>query len=370
MKLRNSLTAIVLGLSTLAGMAQTGPQNLRIKEEGKTVFNPHWYMQAQAGASYTVGEAKFGDLISPAMGIYAGYQFSPIWGLRAGLSGWEAKGAWVSPKTVYKYNYLQGNIDATLDLGNLFCKYNPKRFFNPYMFAGIGINGAFNNDDAVAINNKGYKMEYIWEDNKVNVVGRLGLGTNLRLSDKVYFNIEANANVMSDHYNSKKAGNPDWQFNALAGFTFKFGKTHKKTEPVYYDPEPVRPAPEPAPVVEPEPAPAPAPVVKADPMQQEIFFTISSAKIRQSEESKLEALVAYLNEHQNAKVEVCGYADKDTGNAAINKHWSERRANAIAEALKAKGIAADRISIDFKGDKVQPFSANDENRVCICIAAE
>ncbi len=365
MKLRNSLTAIVLGLSTLAGMAQTGPQNLRIKEEGKTVFNPHWYMQAQAGASYTLGEASFGDLISPAMGIYAGYQFTPLWGLRAGLSGWEAKGAWTNPKTIYKYNYLQGNIDATLDLGNLFCKYNPKRFFNPYIFAGIGINGAFNNDDAVALHNSGKHLTYLWEDSKVNVVGRLGLGTNLRLSDHVYFNIEANANVMSDHYNSKKAGNPDWQFNALAGFTFKFGKTYKKTEPVYYDPEPVRPAP--APVVEPEPEPTPAPVV-VEALQQDIYFLINSAKIRESEQSKIDALVSYMNEHQNAKIVVCGYADKGTGNATVNDRISKKRANSVCEALLNKGIAAERITVDFKGDTVQPFSANDDNRVCICVA--
>ena len=365
MKLRNSLTAIVLGLSTLAGMAQTGPQNLRIKEEGKTVFNPHWYMQLQAGASHTVGEASFGDLISPAMGVYAGYQFSPVWGLRAGLTGWEAKGAWVSPKNVYKYNYLQGNVDATLDLGNLFCKYNPKRFFNPYMFAGIGVNGAFNNDEAVALNNAGYKMEYLWDDKKVNVVGRFGLGTNLRLSNRVYFNIEANANVMSDHYNSKKAGNADWQFNALAGFTIKFGKTYKKTEPVYYDPEPVRPAPAPAPVVEPEPAPAPV-VVAA--LQKDVFFMINSSEIRASEMNKIEALVNYLNEHQNAKVAICGYADKGTGNTSINERLSKQRANSVLEALKAKGIAADRITIDHKGDTVQPFNVNDDNRVCICIA--
>lgn len=93
MRLRKNLTAIALGLSTITAIAQTGDGNLQIKEEGKTVFNPHWYMQVQAGASHTVGEAKFGDLISPAAAIYAGYQFTPLWGLRAGLSGWEAKGA-------------------------------------------------------------------------------------------------------------------------------------------------------------------------------------------------------------------------------------------------------------------------------------
>ena len=368
MKLKNSLTAIVLGLSTLASVAQTGPQNLRIKEEGKTVFNPHWYMQVQAGASHTIGEASFGSLISPAMSLNLGYQFNPLFGLRAGLSGWEAKGAWASPRDVYKYKYLQGNVDATLDLGNLFFKYNHKRFFNPYIFLGVGINGAFDNDEAIAVNNSGHKLEYLWNDHRVSVVGRAGIGTNFRLSDKVFFNLELNSNVMSDHYNSKKAGNADWQFNALAGFTIKFGKTHKKTEPIYYDPEPVRPAPEPAPVVEPEPAPAP--IIKAEPIQQDIFFKINSAQIRESEKSKIDALVSYLNEHKDATIQVCGYADKGTGNAAINERISKKRANSVCEALLNAGIAAERISIEFKGDTVQPFAVNNDNRVCICIAAE
>lgn len=44
MRLRKNLTAIALGLSTITAIAQTGDGNLQIKEEGKTVFNPHWYM--------------------------------------------------------------------------------------------------------------------------------------------------------------------------------------------------------------------------------------------------------------------------------------------------------------------------------------
>ena len=365
MKFRRSIATMVLGLSTIVAMGQVGPQNLRIKEEGKTVFNPHWYMQAQAGASHTIGEASFSDMISPAIGFYGGYQFTPLWGLRAGLTGWEAKGAWVNPKNVYNYNYLQGNIDATLDLSSLFCKYNPKRFFNAYMFLGIGVNGGFNNDDAIEINDNGHKLEYLWRDNRVNVVGRGGLGANLRLSDKIFFNLEVNSNILSDHYNSKKASNPDWQFNAMAGFTFKFGKTYKKTAPVYYDPEPIQPAP--APVEEVKPAPAPAPVV-IEPLKENIFFLIDSSKIRQSEEGKITSLVNYLNQHPNAKVSLCGYADVKTGNHSINQRISKKRANSVAEALKAKGISEDRISIDYKGDTVQPFDVNAENRVTICIA--
>mgnify|MGYP000798907144 len=34
-------------------------QEQRIKEEGKTEFKPHWFMQVQVGAAHTLGEAKF-----------------------------------------------------------------------------------------------------------------------------------------------------------------------------------------------------------------------------------------------------------------------------------------------------------------------
>lgn len=80
------------------------------------------------------------------------------------------------------------------------------------------------------------------------VAGRLGLGVNFRLSDCVLFGVEVNANMLSDKYNSKKAGNLDWQFNALGGFTFRFGKNHKKARTAAVVPAPApTPAPEPAP---------------------------------------------------------------------------------------------------------------------------
>ena len=371
MRLRRNLTALVLGLSTITAMAQTGDGNLQNKEEGKAVFNPHWYMQVQAGASHTVGESKFGDLISPAAAIYAGYQFTPLWGARAGLSGWEAKGAWVNPKTVYKYNYLQGNVDATLDLTNLFGGYNHKRVFNAYLFAGVGINGRFNNDEAVELSDAGNKLEYLWRDKKVSVVGRFGLGSNIRLSDRVYFNIEVNGNMLTDKYNSKKANNADWQFNALAGFTFKLGKTHKKAAPVYYEPTqaattPAAPVEQHVQEVKEEPAPVKAKEVET--MTQNIFFRINSAVIASSEQNKIESLVSYLKQHSDAKVTLCGYADKQTGTAAINKRISKKRTEAVAKALQDKGIAASRIILDHKGDTVQPFGSAAENRVTICIA--
>ena len=79
-------------------------------------------------------------------------------------------------------------------------------------------------------------------------------------------------------------------------------------------------------------------------------------------------MVEYLQKYPEAKVTVTGYADVDTGNANINSRLSKSRANNVSDALKAKGIDASRITIDFKGDTVQPFNSPEENRVSIVIA--
>lgn len=207
-----------------------GPQLLRRKKRTWS-SNAIGSCRYRAGAAYTLGEVDFGELVSPAAALYAGHRFSPVWGMRFGLSGWQSKGAWVSPESVYQYKYLQGNVDVTLDLANLFGKFNYRRTVNPYLFAGVGVNGAFGNDEANALDDQGYTLQNVWSGSKVFVAGRLGLGVDFRFSDCVSFGVELNTNMLSDKYNSKKAGNLDWQFNALAGFTFRFGKNYKKSRP-------------------------------------------------------------------------------------------------------------------------------------------
>ena len=81
----------------------------------------------------------------------------------------------MNPLQVYKYNYLQGDIDVVVDLANCF-KYNYKRVVNPYLFLGVGLNGAFGNDEAVAVNDGGHTLEYLWRDRQFNPVGRGGIG--------------------------------------------------------------------------------------------------------------------------------------------------------------------------------------------------
>ena len=49
---------------------------------------------------------------------------------------------------------------------------------------------------------------------------------------------------------------------------------------------------------------------------------------------------------------------------------SKRRSAAVAKALEAAGIAANRITTDAKGDTVQPFPGIEKNRVAICVAED
>lgn len=347
-------------------------------KQEKSEFNPHWFMQVQAGASYTLGEGPFGKLVSPAAALSGrisvlarlGAAFRPERLAEQGRMG-------VCPKPPYQYKYLQGNVEATLDLANLFGRFNPRRTVNPYLFAGVGLNGAFDNDEANALNDSGYRLGNIWSGSKVFVAGRLGLGVNFRLSDCVLFGVEVNANMLSDKYNSKKAGNLDWQFNALGGFTFRFGKNHKKARTAAVVPAPApTPAPEPAPApVEEKPAvketPAPAPAAVAErpaELRENIFFRIGSSQLRTTEEAKVGALVEYLKANPEANVEILGYADAATGSHAVNLKISKLRAESVAAALKKAGIAASRISAEGRGDTAQPFPGVEKNRVSICIA--
>ena len=339
-------------------------------------FNPYLFLDVRAGVGHTAGETAFGKLLSPAAAVGLGYRITPVWAVRAELSGWQAKGALVVPSALYKFNYLQGTADVLVDICNIFAPYKVKRIANPYLLAGIGANGRFNNTEASQYK-EFFLPDYYWDKSKVSFAGRVGIGLDIRLADWVDFNIEINTNMVSDKFNSKsgmQSNSPiDFQTNALAGFRFNFGKG-KKAKAAASAPAPV-PAPAPAPAPAPKPAPAPAPVKEEAPapapafeMVKEVYFIINTWDIRPIEAVKLDELAQALLEHKDAKVCITGYADAQTGTANRNTFLSQKRAEVVAAYLKDKGIDSSRISTDFKGSKEQPNKTAETNRVAICIA--
>lgn len=368
MKILKLALAMMFAATSLMAIGQeVQVTEVQVQEEAAP-FKPYWFLQPQFGMGYTVGETKVGDLITPAAAFNIGYKFIPALGFRVGVSGWEAKGNWVAPKQVYSFKYVQASLDLLLDLSNMFCGYNPDRIFNGYLFGGVGFTHGFDNGEAAKLNTHDYNLHYLWKGTKNFVAGRFGAGCNFRVSKRVGINLEANANILSDKFNSKKADNVDWQLNLLAGVSVRLGKIPAKPVPVVQE---VITVVEPAPVIvveEPAPAPAPKPVVVPPSIRENIFFALNSSVITAEQATKIDALVKFLNDNPTLKVSCVGYADKDTGTGPYNMKLSERRVEAVATALKAKGIAEDRILTAAKGDTEQPFPVDPENRVCICIA--
>ena len=317
-------------------------------------FTPGWYLQLRGGAAETIGETNFVDLLSPAADLAVGYQFSPVFGLRGDVMGWQAKGSNLVPgqgTSLYKFNFAQAALDATFDICNIF-NVNTERVLSPYIYAGIGANARFGNDEAQALAAKGANFEYLWDGTKVSAAGRAGLGFDIRLSDAVKLNLEGGVNALSDHFNSKKNESSalpvdfDYQWTALVGVKIALGA--KK--------------PAPAPVVIPEPAPAPAPVE----LQENIYFIINKWDIQASEVAKLDEIAAFMAENPETKVKLTGHADKATGTAQRNLFLSEKRAEIVTNELVKRGVDASRISSEFKGDTANPFATPEENRVTVC----
>ena len=375
MKAFKTLFTVALASLSTAAMAQATYTD---KDGNEYTFKKHAFLDLQGGAQYTLGEAKFGDLISPNVQLGIGYQFSPVFGMRLQANGWQSKGGWNGYKATkdgtpytadYKFKYVAPGLDFMFNLSNLFCGWNPNRVFNATAFIGGGANFAWGNDEVneIAANIKdqrSYLLEYLWDDTKVRPFGRAGIDLEFKVSKAVSIMIEGNANFTSDKYNSKKAGNADWYFNALAGLRINLGKSHTKAEPVKEAPVPVQE------YVKPEPKPQPkVEEKKVEEIRRDVFFVINSNKIASNEESKIKEVVDFLNANPEAKVVVTGYADAGTGNDRINDRISAKRAAAVVKALKEKyGIAESRITEDSKGARVQPFSENDKNRVSIMVA--
>lgn len=379
MKLKNILMSVVL----LAGCLNASAQQSQAAEETREVFVPHWYVQGQVGGQYTLGEVDFCDLISGNAQIAGGYNFTPVWGLRLAVNAWQSKGGTNLGYLGYgdetwKYNYIAPTVDVTCDLANWILGYNANRVCNFGLLAGIGANIGWNNDDAANLKGKiltnamqdpAHQMSLLWNGAKARLNGKFGAYVDFKINRRLGVGLEVNCNTTTDNYNSKKAGNTDWYFNALAGIKVRLGNISPKyasiTKPKTIEKIVERVVEKPVEKIIYKESVAP----KREPLRRDIFFAIRSSKISKVEMTKIDDVVNYLNKYPDAKVSITGYADKGTGNPQINIGYAQKRADAITEILVNKfGISRNRIISNSKGDTVQPYEQNELNRVTICIA--
>lgn len=320
---------------------------------------PYMFVGLQAGGQTTFTNYDQTKLITPTASVSFGAFFTPVVGARLHVNGLWNKGG-IKPGFTYNYSYATTDLDLLINLRTLFGSqsYYP---LNLYLIGGLGLTYAWDNDDLI---NSGIAMPFAWEDDRFSHNARIGCMLDYNLSKHWGVNLEVSANSLSDRYNSKVSSKDDWQLTAQVGLAYKFGFKSKPAPVV------VVPVEEPVQIIPVQPEPKPVEVKPAPEMRTEIFYAIRETLVSRGEQPKVDNLISFLKANPDTKVSITSYADAGTGNPKINMEYSKGRAENLAKALVEAGINADRITVDYKGDTVQPFSENDKNRVSIAIAKE
>lgn len=124
--------------------------------------------------------------------------------------------------------------------------------------------------------------------------------------------------------------------------------------------KPAEVAPPPAPpVVEPPPpppAPEPEPVPQKVSFSADAFFDFDKAVLKPEGRSKLDELAANVGKIDLEVIIAVGHTDS-TGPEAYNQKLSERRANAVKQYLVSKGVEANRVYAEGKGE-LEPVATN------------
>ncbi len=359
----------IMALAALT-VCMAAPAHAQEAEEKEYQPFPHMFVSLQGGAQTTFTNYDNSKLITPTASVGFGAWFTPVVGARLHVNGaWNkgglkmttADGTLIDDK--YKYNYITTDLDLMLNLVTLFGKkdYYP---LNLYLIGGIGLNTAWNNDDAYAL--KTY-MPMAWKDKRLSHNGRVGLQLDYNICRNLSVNLEVDANSLSDRYNSKVCSKDDWQVTAQLGLAFKFG--HKKVKKE---------------VVEPEPEPEPEEIwetridtiwyddvtykdVTADrEIKKEIFFAIRESGVNQ-DDAQISAVAEFLKGVTEGEITITSYADKGTGNPKLNMGYSKARAEKTKNAFIEKGVDPNLIKkVEWKGDTVQPYpNDNDKNRLSV-----
>ena len=136
-------------------------------------------------------------------------------------------------------------------------------------------------------------------------------------------------------------------------------------------PAPAEPEPAPVAVAEPEPEPEPEPVAE-DPsdvhvegdhltIDKKIHFGSNSDEILDDSTEILDHIATALTNHTElTTVHVIGHTDS-TGDDAHNKELSERRANAVVNALRERGVSQ---TIDARGAGEEEPTCSEKSDEC------
>lgn len=295
---------------------------------------PYWFLNVRGGVSMPL-ESDLSKIIytAPTGTVSVGRMLNPIIGARLNVNrdfATAEQRAMATPEPTVCFDKLTVDIDAMFNLCTIFGKkdYYP---LNVYMLAGLGTDHL----------GGGFMAEY-------SICRNLGIMAETTLNSHKVWKAQAG---LCYHFGHSKPKPTPVAAAAVQSFVETAAQETAPAKPVVQAPKP-----------EPKPEPKPVEVVE---LNEAIFYAISQSDVE--DDAVINKVVAWCNKYQDKQIVVSGYADKGTGNANVNRRIAEARATKVADAIKAKGVSADRITVQSFGDTVQPYAENDKNRVTIIV---
>lgn len=391
---KNLLLAIAgCGVLLLSANTAKAQETVQMPEDCSTKYSTswknNWYLQLGAGMQmpFTDHYLTSGDSKHHITAIYnlgLGHWFSPYLGFR--ITGYYGK-IHTEWGTLNSAHMLNGNFDLTWDLLNSACGPNADRVFSIIPFVGIGATYTWDFpssylEGTIPTENGKYRKA-----KETTLPVSAGLQLRFRLSKYVDFFAEARANLYGDNFDNIASSDPiEANLAVYGGFNFNFGgRKYSAYNPCEYvdminnlnnqinesraalaataaalaAAEAQLPCPE---VQEPVVVETPS----AAPLMSAVRFKINSARISKEEMANVYLISKWMKENPNENVVVEGYADKNTGTSEYNQKLSQRRAQAVVDALvNDYGIDADRLTIDAFGSSQQPMPENNWNRIVL-----
>ena len=360
-----ALSVIMAGASMFANAQET--ENYYTKKATDNIF-----MGFGIGGMSVLN----GGLNSPTLNlnIQVGKYITPTWGVRAEISGlWQSlesqDNSWfvTGQKNYEDYCKMFGelNLDAMLNVTNWLGGYNPDRAVDFYLFAGPTLNlSSVGTEFTGEMTGDGQAQLAESDDMKVRFGATAGLGLAYNLNNKWAINLEGRFGVTPSIFGAAsdcRKAEATGRLTLGATYTFGGKKFVKGGEAKVIEK-----------VIEKEiikevPVEVVKEVIKEVPSAASaaIFFKIGKAVISPEGMVNVKLMAKTMKNNPTTKYKVAGFADKATGSVAGNQTLSEKRAQAVYDALVAEGISGDRLEKVAMGGTDPRFEKGYLNRVVI-----
>jgi outer membrane protein OmpA-like peptidoglycan-associated protein len=348
---------------------------------------------------YKENGLQLGKGIAPHITLSLGKWITPTWGVRVqgGLwqdkvnTGWGVGGpisanmyAQPGDKEVYSLSTGRLRIDGMYNLTSAIMGYNPDRIFSLSAFAGPGLTFAKPTTSSQTANDGDGTWSKTRGDSKLRsyINGSVGLLAKFEVTEYWDIDLEARGELSPSYYGTLlPSSHTTGAIYLTVGASYTFGGKKFVTCDGKVDMSGVNDElnryRQRLSQAEAELAAARDALSKQRPQTTEvvkeiktagpraIFFKIGSSKFDEYGKVNIDLAAKVMKENPSHKYKIIGYADKATGSASLNQTLSQKRAQAVYDALVAQGVGRDQLEIVAEGGTDNMFGENMLNRVVI-----